>query len=44
MHMAENKLKWYQLVSIFFGIILGFVDPITDILTLMEFLRANHKT
>ena len=42
--MAENELKWYEIVSIFFGIILGFADPITDILTLVEFYRADHKT
>ena len=42
--MAENELKWYEVVSIFFGIILGFADPITDILTLVEFYREDHKT
>ena len=42
--MAENELKWYEIVSIFFGIILGFADPITDILTLVEFYREDHKT
>ena len=42
--MVENELKWYEIVSIFFGIILGFADPITDILTLVEFYRADHKT
>ena len=42
--MVENELKWYEIVSIFFGIILGFADPITDILTLVEFYREDHKT
>ena len=42
--MVENELKWYEIVSIFFGIILGFADPITDILTLLEFYREDHKT
>ena len=42
--MAENELKGYEIVSIFFGIILGFADPITDILTLVEFYREDHKT
>ena len=42
--MVENELKWYEIVSILFGIILGFADPITDILTLVEFYRKDHKT
>ena len=42
--MVENELKWYEIVSIFFGIILGFADPITDILTLVEFYPEDHKT
>ena len=42
--MVENELKWYEIVSIFFGIILGFADPITAILTLVEFYREDHKT
>ena len=42
--MAQKELKWYDILSILFGIILGFADPITDILTLVEFYRANHKT
>ena len=28
----------------FVGAILSFSDPITDILTLVEFYRADHKT
>ena len=42
--MAQKELKWYDILSILFGIILGFADPITDILTLIEFYRADHKT
>ena len=42
--MAQKELKWYDILSILFGIILGFADPITDILTLVEFYRADHKT
>ena len=42
--MAQKELKWYDILSILFGTILSFADPITDILTLVEFYRANHKT
>ena len=42
--MAQKELKWYDILSILFGIILGFADPVTDILTLIEFYRADHKT
>ena len=42
--MAQKELKWYDILSILFGIILGFADPITDILTLVEFYRTDHKT
>ena len=41
--MAENKLKWYNILAVLFGTILSFADPVTDILTLVEFYRANHK-
>ncbi|KAL9967980.1 hypothetical protein ACROYT_G026302 [Oculina patagonica] len=30
--------------TLLFGAILSFADPITDILTLVEFYRADHKT
>ena len=42
--MAENELKWYGMFAVLFGIILSIADPITDILTLVEFYRADHKT
>ena len=42
--MAENELKWYGIFAVLFGIILSTADPITDILTLVEFYRADHKT
>ena len=42
--MAETKLKWYRILEVLFGTILSFVDPITDILTLVEFYRADHRT
>ena len=41
--MAENELKWYDIIEVLFGTILSFADPVTDILTLVEFYRANHK-
>ena len=42
--MAEKELKWYGIVAILFGTVISIADPITDILTLVEFYRANHKT
>ena len=42
--MAEKKLKWYSILEVLFGTILSFADPITDILTPVEFYRADHKT
>ena len=39
-----KKLKWYSPIKLFVGTILSFADPITDILTLVEFYRADHKT
>ena len=41
--MEEKDLKWYSPLVFFAGVILSFADPITDILTLVEFYRANHK-
>ena len=38
------QFKWYDIFADLFGIILGFADPITDILTLAEFYREDHKT
>ena len=42
--MAENELKWYRILGFFFGTILSIADPITDVLTLVEFYRTDHKT
>jgi len=39
-----DKLAWYSAFVFLFGAIVGFADPITDILTLVEFYRADHKT
>jgi len=38
------KVKWYNVVLLFVGVILSFADPITDILTLVGFYRVDHKT
>ena len=37
-------VKWYSLLVLLAGVILSFADPITDILTLVQFYRADHKT
>ena len=42
--MGAKELKWYDIFLVLFGTILSFADPITDILTLVEFYRADHKT
>ena len=42
--MKEEDLKWYSPIVFLVGAILSFADPITDILTLVEFYRADHKT
>ncbi|CAH3168137.1 unnamed protein product [Porites evermanni] len=42
--MAENELKWYNILKVLFGTILSIADPITDVLTLVEFYRTDHKT
>ena len=42
--MAENELKWYDIFVVLFGNVLSIADPITDILTLVEFYRTDHKT
>ena len=45
--MVEKEIKRHHIFLIVFGIILGFADPITHILTLVEFYREigeNHKT
>ena len=41
--MKVEDLKWYSPFVFFVGAILSFADPITDILTLVEFYRADHK-
>ena len=38
------RFKWYDIFVDLFGITLSITDPITDILTLVEFYRADHKT
>lgn len=46
--MEELKLvdclKWYSTFAFLTGSILSFVDVVTDILTLVEFYREDHKT
>ena len=42
--MKVEDLKWYSPFVFFVGAILSFADPITDILTLVEFYRADHMT
>ena len=42
--MAEEELKWYSIFVVLFGAILSIADPITDVLTLVEFYRTDHKT
>ena len=42
--MAENELKWYGIFVPLFGAILRVADPISDILTVVEFYRTDHKT
>ena len=42
--MAENELRWYSIFVVLFGAILSIADPITDVLTLVEFYRTDHKT
>ena len=41
--MEVEDLEWYSPFVFFAGAILSFADPITDILTLVEFYRADHK-
>ena len=42
--MAEKELKWCDIFMVLFGTILSIADPITDILTVVEFYRTDHKT
>ena len=41
--MEAKDLKWYSPFVFLVGAMLSFADLITDILTLLEFYRANHK-
>ena len=41
--MAEKGLKWRDIFLALLGTIFSFADPITDILTLVEFDRADHE-
>ena len=41
--MEAKDLKWYSPFVFLVGAMLSFADPITDILTLVEFYRGNHK-
>lgn len=42
--MKVEDIRWYSPIMFLVGAILSFADPITDILTLVEFYRADHKT
>ena len=42
--MKVEDIKWYSPFVLLAGAILSFADPITDILTLVEFYGAGHKT
>ena len=42
--MGVKGLLWYSPFVFFVGAILSFADPITDILTVVEFYRSDHKT
>ena len=41
---AEIVIKWYTPISLLFGTVLSFADPIFDILVLVEFYRTDHMT
>ena len=41
--MSVKDLKWYSPFLFLAGAILGVADPITDILTVVEFYRNDHK-
>lgn len=38
------EIKWYSKYVFLVGAIISFSDPITDILTLVQFYREDHKT
>lgn len=41
--MPTTKLKWYGPYVLLVGTILSLTDPVTDILTAVEFYRTDHK-
>lgn len=41
--MKVDDLRWYSPYLFLAGAILSFVDPITDMLVLLGFFRADHK-
>ena len=41
--MPEERLKWYSPFVLLVGTILSFADPVTDIITAVEFYRADQK-
>ena len=41
---GRMDFKWYSKYVFLVGAILSFADPITDILTLVQFYREDHKT
>ena len=43
MSSPQVNLRWYDYFLFLVGSILSFADPITDILTLLEFYRVGHK-
>lgn len=44
MPLSRIEIKWYSKYAFLVGAILSFADPITDILTLVQFYREDHKT
>ena len=42
--MCIRDSKWYDIFVPLFGAVLSVADPITDILTVVEFYRTDHKT
>ena len=42
--LSRIAIKWYSKYVFLVGAILSFADPITDIFTLVQFYREDHKT
>ena len=42
--LSRIEIKWYSKYVFLVGAILSFADPITDIFTLVQFYREDHKT